>query len=44
MEPDELRHEGHVGVGNLSFVSDQLEAIFKCHFLGVNHVAQTHRR
>ena len=40
VEPDQLSKEGHVGVGNLSLLPDQVEGLLLSHFLGEDEVAE----
>ena len=42
MPPDELGHECHIRISNLSSFSDVLEPIVKRNLLGENHVAKNH--
>mmetsp|Transcript_1943 Transcript_1943/g.3362 ORF Transcript_1943/g.3362 Transcript_1943/m.3362 type:complete len:303 (-) Transcript_1943:1925-2833(-) len=40
VEPDELGYEGHVGVGDLSAFTDELEAVVEGDLLSEDHVAE----
>lgn len=42
VEPDELRHEGHVGVGDLAALADERQAVVKGDLLSEDHVAEDH--
>ena len=44
VEPDELRHESHVRVGDLTFLSDEAQPLIKGYPLCEYHVAQAQCR